>query len=89
MCRNILTTLLSSVVALATPETKISNLNQNDASVIKVFDYYCLCQLKTLHLCALQYLIALAFVTLISNCISPTNSSRYYVLWAPIARYDP
>lgn len=81
---------------------KTSNLNQYDASVIKVSDYYCLCQLKTLRfywlnlsallsilLCALQYLTALASVTLISDCINPTDSSCYYVLWALIARYDP
>jgi len=97
-------TLLSSVVAPATLETnkKTSNLNQNDASVIKVSDYYCLCRLKTMHLywlslsallpilfCALQYLSALAFVTLISDCTNPTDSSRYYELWAPVVKYDP
>ena len=50
-------------------------MNLNDASVIKVSDYYCLCRLKTLHLCALQYLTALAFVPLISDCINHTDSS--------------
>lgn len=50
---------------------KISNLNQNDTSIIKVFDCYCLCRLKTLHLYALQYLTTLASVTLISDCINP------------------
>jgi len=74
-------TLLSSVVALATLETKkTSNLNQNDASVIKVFDCYCLCRLKTLHLCALQYLTAIVSVTLISDCINHTDSSAASVL---------
>ena len=95
-------TLLTSVVAPATQKQKISNLNQNDASVTKVFDCYCLCRLKTLCfcrlclstllsvlLCTLQYLTALAFLTLISDCINPADSSRYYVLWAPIARCDP
>ena len=37
-----------------------------------------------------QYLTALAFVTFISDCFNPTDSSRYYVLWAIIvAKYDP
>ena len=54
---------------------KISNLNRNDASVIKVSDCYYLCRLKTFHLCALQYLTALASVTLIFDCINHTDSS--------------
>ena len=38
---------------------------------------------------ALQYVTTLASITLIFDCINPINSNHYYVLWAPIARYDP
>ena len=63
--------------------------------------YYCLCRLKTLCccwlglsallsilLCTLQYLTALAFVTLIFDCINPTGSSRcIHVAASPFSQH--